>query len=84
MRMQVCADLMSVAVFVFGPRLWRVSRAQVITDPPLMFCDEPTSGLDSFMAQNVVAVLKTLAERGKTVICTIHQPSSEVRPQLCV
>lgn len=43
-----------------------------------MFCDEPTSGLDSFMAQNVVTVLKSLALKGKTVICTIHQPSSEV------
>ena len=51
---------------------------QVLTDPPLMFCDEPTSGLDSFMAQNVVSVLKGMAHKGKTVVCTIHQPSSEV------
>lgn len=51
---------------------------QVLTNPPLMFCDEPTSGLDSFMAQNVVAVMKNMAERGKTIISTIHQPSSEV------
>lgn len=43
-----------------------------------MFCDEPTSGLDSFMAQNVVSVLKSMASKGKTVICTIHQPSSEM------
>lgn len=50
----------------------------MLTDPPLMFCDEPTSGLDSFMAQNVVSVLKGMAEKGKTVVCTIHQPSSEV------
>jgi len=50
----------------------------VLTDPPLMFCDEPTSGLDSFMAQNVVSVLKSMALKGKTVIVTIHQPSSEV------
>ena len=52
--------------------------AEVLTDPSLMFCDEPTSGLDSFMALNVVQVLKNLARVGKTVICTIHQPSSEL------
>lgn len=52
--------------------------AEVLTDPALMFCDEPTSGLDSFMALNVVQVLKTLAQSGRTVISTIHQPSSEI------
>lgn len=52
--------------------------AEVLTNPSLMFCDEPTSGLDSFMALNVVQVLKQLALTGKTVICTIHQPSSEL------
>ncbi|XP_066979788.1 protein white-like [Macrobrachium rosenbergii] len=51
---------------------------EVVTDPPLMFCDEPTTGLDSFMAQNIVEVMRNLAKRGKTIICTIHQPSSEV------
>jgi ABC-type multidrug transport system ATPase subunit len=50
----------------------------VLTDPPLMFCDEPTSGLDSFMAQNVMLVLKSMALKGKTVVTTIHQPSSEI------
>lgn len=44
----------------------------------MMFCDEPTSGLDSVMALNVVSVLKSMAQKGKTVICTIHQPSSEM------
>lgn len=52
--------------------------AEVLTNPSLMFCDEPTSGLDSFMALNVVQVLKTMAHNGKTVVCTIHQPSSEL------
>lgn len=52
--------------------------AEVLTNPLLMFCDEPTSGLDSFMALNVVQVLKSMALSGKTVICTIHQPSSEL------
>ncbi|KAJ8955185.1 hypothetical protein NQ318_009081 [Aromia moschata] len=52
--------------------------AEVLTNPSLLFCDEPTSGLDSFMALNVVQVLKSLAQTGKTVVCTIHQPSSEL------
>ena len=30
------------------------------------------------MAQNVVSVLKDMARKGKTIVCTIHQPSSQV------
>ena len=45
-----------------GGEMKRLSFAsEVLTDPPLMFCDEPTSGLDSFMAHQVVLVLKALA-----------------------
>nr|XP_031835364.1 protein white [Nomia melanderi]XP_031835365.1 protein white [Nomia melanderi]XP_031835366.1 protein white [Nomia melanderi] len=62
-----------------GGEMKRLSFAsEVLTDPPIMFCDEPTSGLDSFMAHQVVSVLKTLAARGKTIIATLHQPSSEL------
>lgn len=52
-----------------GGEMKRLAFAsEVLTDPPLMFCDEPTSGLDSFMAHQVVSVLKALA--GKyTYIC---------------
>ncbi|XP_049837353.1 protein white-like [Schistocerca gregaria] len=52
--------------------------AEVLTDPPLMFCDEPTSGLDSFMALAVATALKAMARKGKTVVATVHQPSSEM------
>jgi ABC-type multidrug transport system ATPase subunit len=30
------------------------------------------------MAENVVTVLKDQAKRGRTVVATVHQPSSEV------
>ena len=51
---------------------------KVLTNPPLLFADEPTSGLDAFMAQSLIASLQRLAASGRTIICTIHQPSSEV------
>jgi ATP-binding cassette subfamily G (WHITE) protein 1 len=51
---------------------------EIITKPSILFLDEPTSGLDSFAAYVVVNILKDLAMSGCTVLCTIHQPSSEV------
>ncbi|TMW39470.1 hypothetical protein DOY81_015450, partial [Sarcophaga bullata] len=61
-----------------GERKRLAFASEALTDPPLLICDEPTSGLDSFMAASVVQVLKKLSQRGKTVILTIHQPSSEL------
>ncbi|XP_053383188.1 protein white-like [Mercenaria mercenaria] len=64
---------------ISGGEMRRLSFAsEILNDPPLLFCDEATSGLDSFMAENVVQHLRALTEKGKTVLCTIHQPSSEV------
>ncbi|KAH3715723.1 hypothetical protein DPMN_058435 [Dreissena polymorpha] len=64
---------------ISGGEMRRLSFAsEFLTNPPLLFCYEPTSGLDSFMAENIVQMLQQMAKRGKTVICTIHQPSSEV------
>ena len=51
---------------------------QVLTNPSILFADEPTSGLDSFMAKSVVHVLQKMAASGCTIVCTIHQPSSDV------
>ena len=52
---------------------------ELITDPSLVFLDEPTSGLDSYSAFKIVELLKSLSHSGRcTVMCTIHQPSSEV------
>ena len=50
---------------------------ELITDPSLIFLDEPTTGLDSFTAQSVVEVLNALAQSGRTVVSTIHQPNTD-------
>jgi ATP-binding cassette, subfamily G (WHITE), eye pigment precursor transporter len=52
--------------------------AQVLMDPSVLFADEPTSGLDAFMAESVIRQLQTLAQAGRCIISTIHQPSTDV------
>ncbi|KAF8699335.1 ABC transporter, partial [Rhizoctonia solani] len=44
----------------------------------LLFLDEPTSGLDSQSAWAIIEFLRSLAEQGQAILCTIHQPSSEL------
>ncbi|BBN19617.1 ATP-binding cassette, subfamily G (WHITE), member 2 [Marchantia polymorpha subsp. ruderalis] len=57
----------------------RVSIAiALLTRPRLLFLDEPTSGLDSASSFHVVSTLRNLAHDGRTVLCSIHQPSSQV------
>eukprot|EP00960_Hanusia_phi_P065139 766000-Hanusia_phi.AAC.9 len=51
---------------------------ELIASPSLIFLDEPTTGLDSFQADKVVRALKSLTERGHTVVAVIHQPSGNV------
>ena len=51
---------------------------ELVSDPVLLFLDEPTSGLSSSDTADIITVLRELANRGKTIILTIHQPSVEV------
>lgn len=52
---------------------------ELLTNPSLMLLDEPTTGLDAATAKSLIRTLGRYAsESGKTVIATIHQPSSSV------
>ncbi|GER49900.1 ABC transporter family protein [Striga asiatica] len=65
---------------ISGGERKRVSIGQeMLVNPSLLLLDEPTSGLDSTGAYLIVGTLKELARAGgRTVITTIHQPSSRV------
>ncbi|KDP29717.1 hypothetical protein JCGZ_18652 [Jatropha curcas] len=52
---------------------------EILTRPKLLFLDEPTSGLDSAASYHVMnRIVKIAKQDGKTVIASIHQPSTEV------
>lgn len=80
--LESCADVMIGGALIKGISGGQRKRTsvgvEIITNPSLLFLDEPTSGLDSFSASNCVQLLKTIAQKNAAVLCTIHQPSSEV------
>lgn len=62
---------------ISGGERKRVSIGQeMLVNPSLLLLDEPTSGLDSTTAQRIMSTLRWLARGGRTVVTTIHQPSS--------
>mmetsp|Transcript_28679 Transcript_28679/g.28336 ORF Transcript_28679/g.28336 Transcript_28679/m.28336 type:complete len:353 (-) Transcript_28679:841-1899(-) len=61
-----------------GERKRTCIAIEIISNPTIIILDEPTSGLDSFNAEVLIDLLNEQARCGKTVISTIHQPSTKV------
>lgn len=51
---------------------------ELAAQPSVIFLDEPTSGLDARSAKMIMDSVRKVANTGRTVVCTIHQPSLEV------
>ncbi|XP_023539386.1 ABC transporter G family member 22-like isoform X1 [Cucurbita pepo subsp. pepo] len=80
--LEKCQDTMIGGSFVRGVSGGERRRVcignEILINPSLLFLDEPTSGLDSTTALRIVQILHEIAEAGKTVVTTIHQPSSRL------
>lgn len=80
--LEKCADTMIGSNLIKGLSGGEKRRAAVgvelVTNPDMVFLDEPTSGLDSTSARRCIQLLTKVCNAGTLVICTIHQPSSEI------
>jgi ABC-type multidrug transport system ATPase subunit len=51
---------------------------ELVANPAIIFMDEPTSGLDARAAAIVMRTVRNTVDTGRTVVCTIHQPSIDI------
>eukprot|EP00123_Amoebidium_parasiticum_P011336 comp20656_c0_seq1/m.26804 comp20656_c0_seq1/g.26804 ORF comp20656_c0_seq1/g.26804 comp20656_c0_seq1/m.26804 type:complete len:826 (-) comp20656_c0_seq1:144-2621(-) len=64
---------------VSGGEARRLSIAVgLLISPGILFIDEPTTNLDSYAALKVMQTVKNLCQNGHTVVCSIHQPRSNI------
>ncbi|XP_057469929.1 pleiotropic drug resistance protein 3-like isoform X1 [Actinidia eriantha] len=51
---------------------------ELVANPSIIFMDEPTTGLDARAAAIVMRAVRNVADTGRTIVCTIHQPSIDI------
>ncbi|GMN44110.1 hypothetical protein TIFTF001_013318 [Ficus carica] len=51
---------------------------ELVANPSIIFMDEPTTGLDARVAAIVMRIVRNVVDAGRTVVCTIHQPSIDI------
>lgn len=51
---------------------------ELVANPSITFMDEPISGLDARAASIVMRIVRNIVDTGRTVVCTIHQPSIDI------
>ncbi|KAJ6833973.1 pleiotropic drug resistance protein 2-like isoform X1 [Iris pallida] len=56
-----------------------IIAVELVANPSIIFMDEPTFGLDaSWAAAIVMRTVRNTVNTGRTVVCTIHQPSIDI------
>ncbi|KUG01591.1 Pleiotropic drug resistance protein ABC superfamily [Phytophthora nicotianae] len=83
-----CLDLLDL--HPIADQIIRVEQMKRLTigvemaaQPSVLFLDEPTSGLDARSSKLIMDGVRKVANTGRTVLCTIHQPSTEVFSVCC-
>ncbi|CCI46520.1 unnamed protein product [Albugo candida] len=83
---QECLDLLNLNAIadkiIRGSSVEQLKRltigVELAARPSVLFLDEPTSGLDARCAKVIMDGVRKVADSGRTIVCTIHQPSYEV------
>ncbi|KAJ4821925.1 hypothetical protein Tsubulata_041743 [Turnera subulata] len=65
-------------VLPFNPLAMLTIAVELVANPSIIFMDEPTSGLDARAAAIVMRTVRNTVDTGRTVVCTIHQPSIDI------